>query len=111
MVQERLREEILSCLRDDHADLDHLPSVPSVDIQQAILALPYLDQVVKESLRLIPPVHSTVRVAGEDTHIPTSDGTEVFMRKGQFVHIAFEGFNLRKDVWGPDAHSFKYVPL
>lgn len=55
------------------------------------MSLPYLDHVVKEALRLIPPVHSTLRVAAKDDRIPTSDGTEVVIRAGQFVHIALEG--------------------
>ena len=71
------------------------------------MALPYLDHVIKETLRFVPAVHSTVRVAAKDDVIPTSDGTRVFIRKGQGVHVAIEGFNRLTTVWGPDGHEFK----
>ncbi|KAG9051532.1 hypothetical protein FS837_004042 [Tulasnella sp. UAMH 9824] len=98
-VQQKLREAITS----------KIPSTDSLSVtdQNDIMSLPYLDHVVKEALRLIPPVHSTLRVAAKDDRIPTSDGTEVIIRAGQFVHIAIEGFNTRKDVWGEDAFEFK----
>ncbi|KAG8909309.1 hypothetical protein FRC01_007020 [Tulasnella sp. 417] len=98
-VQQKLREAIAS----------KIPSTDSFSVtdQNAVMSLPYLDHVVKEALRLIPPLHSTLRVAAKDDRIPTSDGTEVLIRAGQFVHIAFEAFNTRKDVWGEDAFEFK----
>ncbi|KAG9017192.1 hypothetical protein FRB90_001411 [Tulasnella sp. 427] len=98
-VQQKLREAITS----------KIPSTDSFSVQEqnAVLSLPYLDHVIKEALRLIPPLHSTLRVAAQDDRIPTSDGTEVFIRAGQFVHVAFEAFNTRKDVWGEDAFEFK----
>ncbi|KAG8954415.1 hypothetical protein FRC04_011742 [Tulasnella sp. 424] len=98
-VQQKLRETITSKI----TSTDSL----SVAEQNAVMSLPYLDHVIKEALRLIPPLHSTLRVAAQDDRIPTSDGTEVFIRAGQFVHIAFEAFNTRKDVWGEDAFDFK----
>jgi cytochrome P450 len=81
-----------------------------------------LDNVCKESLRLIPPVHSSLRVATEDDIVPTSypvmhkakDGTltptnqkQVFVPKGTFVHVPIEAFNLDKQIWGDDAWKFK----
>jgi cytochrome P450 len=99
-VQQRLRSEILSATA----------SAEQID------SLPYLDNVIKETLRLVPPVHSTIRIAAHDDVIPTSepvrmnDGTQrmgVQIRKGQCVHIAIEGFNYQKDVWGEDAWEFK----
>ena len=85
----------------------NIENLTSAASQNAVMALPYLDYVIKESLRLIPPLHSTLRVAAEDGRIPTSDGTDVFIRKGQFIHVAFEAFNTRKDVWGEDSFEFK----
>ncbi|KAG8961220.1 hypothetical protein FRC03_005650 [Tulasnella sp. 419] len=104
-VQSRLREEIIECLNKEGQELG---SGSFDEVTQAeILSLPYLDCVVKESLRLMPPVHSTLRVATQDDWIPTSDGKPVFIREGQFCHIAIEGFNTRKDYWGPDGLEFK----
>lgn len=97
-VQTRLREELAAVSSS---------SVSNPSAQSNILSLPYLDHVIKETLRLVPPNQSTVRAAGEDCVIPTSDGTEVFIRKGQFIHIAIEGFNTRKDVWGTDSFVFR----
>lgn len=107
-MQNRLREEILAAFPDQEEN-------QSLDFA-LIDNLPFLDKVIKESLRLIPPVHSSIRAALKDDIIPTqfpiklADGTEthsVPIRKGQFVHVAMEGFNLDKSVWGEDAWEFK----
>ena len=86
--------------------------------------LPYLDAVVRETLRFCPPVHATIRVAMEDDQIPISfpvtlangdtvgkDGIQghVKISKGTYIHIPIEGFSLSEDVWGKDALTFKYV--
>lgn len=89
----------------------------------AIEALPFLDAVVRETLRICPPVHSTIRCATKDDTIPISspivlrDGTEIkttdgiHIRKGTYVHIPIEGLNMSKDIWGDDAREFKYVVM
>ena len=84
-----------------------------------IEGLPYLEAVVRETLRFCPPVHGTIRVAIADTHIPVSRPVtlstgEVIhkdecleIRKGSYVHIPIEGLNYSEDLWGPDALDFK----
>lgn len=74
-------------------------------------------------MRLIPPVHSSIRVATQDDEVPTlypvhkRDGTvdegkrSVTVPKGSFVHIAVEGFSLDKEIWGEDAWEFKLVKV
>lgn len=111
-LQSRLRDEVLSL---------ELPSAADASIFWPLVdALSYLDKVCKESLRLVPPVHSTIRVAAEDDVIPTSepviltDGTKqegIRIAKGQFVHVPMEGFSLNKEVWGEDAWNFKHVSV
>jgi cytochrome P450 len=105
-LQERLREEL------EQVDT----SQPYPDFFSELDALPFLDNVVKEVLRLVPPVHSTIRVATADDVIPTSnpilmtDGTMspvIPIAKGTLVHVAIEGFALNREVWGPDAWQFK----
>ncbi|CAL1713683.1 unnamed protein product [Somion occarium] len=105
-----------------------LPSTPLSDLTQEeierlytiVADLPYLDKIARESLRLIPPLHSSIRVATKDDVIPTSsplkrkmpDGSikEVWelvtVPKGSFVHVAVEAFNMDKEIWGDNAWSF-----
>lgn len=110
--------DIQTSLRAEFTALQDLvanPSDPSVF--SALDELPHLDNVIRESLRLIPPVHSSLRVAMEDDIIPTSepvkmrDGTiidgGIRIKKGTFVHVALEGMNMLRDVWGEDAAEFK----
>ncbi|KAJ1304475.1 hypothetical protein OPQ81_005622 [Rhizoctonia solani] len=108
--QTSLREE-LATFQDAVVD-PHDPSIFS-----ALDELPKLNNVIRESLRFIPPVHSSLRVAMEDDIIPTSelvrlhDGTftteGVHIKKGTYVHIALEGINMVRDVWGDDADTFR----
>lgn len=121
-VQNRLRCEIRgSCqmsndikdmlVAEDLSTLD----LPYTEIFKTIDSLPYLDNVIRESLRLVPPIHSSLRVATRDDYIPFSepavlrDGTKqsgLWIKKGQVVHVPFESFNLNQTVWGEDALSF-----
>ena len=118
-MQDRLREELSTVhCPESFGDL----SVDEIDsLYGNISELPYFDKVLKESLRLVPPVHSSIRVAGQDDVIPTSQpykirGPEgdtitvtspIRVAKGTIVHIPIEAFNLDKSVWGPDAWEFK----
>ena len=106
-IQTQLREELLATRPSAQAD-----PLTAVD------ALPFLDAVVRETLRITPPVHGTIRVATEDDVIPLSEpivlrtgelAHEVHIKKGSYVHIPIEGLNYSKDVWGPDARDFKLV--
>lgn len=116
-LQTRLRNELLSVL--PVAPLESLTSEEVDSLYKTIADLPYLDNVLRESLRLIPPVHSSIRVATRDDDVPTSvpvktrmpDGSFAEMRsvrvpKGSFVHVPIEGFNLDREVWGSDGWSF-----
>lgn len=89
---------------------------------EALETLPLLDAVVRETLRICPPVHGTIRMATVDDRIPIShpvllrDGTVVHkgeyihIRKGSYVHIPIEGLNYSEEIWGKDAREFKCVP-
>ncbi|EJD52728.1 cytochrome-450 hydroxylase [Auricularia subglabra TFB-10046 SS5] len=105
-IQTQLREEI--------------STVPSdLEPQGRLTALEELhlfDNVVREGLRLVSPVHSSLRVAMHDDEIPVSEAVKmkdgstrwnVKIRRGQFVHVAMEGFNLDRTAWGEDAWEFK----
>lgn len=118
-VQDRLRVELSTVhCPESFEDLspDEIDSLFG-DISE----LPYLDKVVKESLRYISPVHSSLRVAGQDDVIPTSQpykiqkpGGEtvsvtspIRVAKGTMIYVPIEGFNLDRSVWGQDAWEFK----
>ncbi|KAJ3516711.1 hypothetical protein NMY22_g14142 [Coprinellus aureogranulatus] len=117
-IQTKLRDEMISALPGlSSRDISQFTEDEIHTVYSTIASLPLLDNVVKESIRLIPPVHSTIRVATKDDEIPTSfpvvlrDGRvdtkrSVSISKGSFVHIAVEGFNKDKEFWGPDAWEF-----
>jgi hypothetical protein len=118
-IQDRLRAELLAVSPPSSEDLSHLTEDEIHSLYNAISNLPYLHNVIRESIRLIPPVHSSIRVATKDDEVPVSfpvrgrDGaimnhkSTVTVPKGSFVHVAVEGFNLDKSFWGDDAWQFQ----
>lgn len=118
-IQDRLREELLAAAPGISLDdIDQFTEDEIHTLFNTIGNLPYLNNVLKECIRLIPPVHSSLRVATRDDEIPTSypvhlaDGSQskqesINIRKGTFVHVAVDGFNRDKEFWGKDAWEFK----
>ncbi|KAE9385221.1 cytochrome P450 [Gymnopus androsaceus JB14] len=81
-----------------------------------LVALPYLDAVCRETMRLYPPIAHIFRRAMEDSVVPLSkpvrglDGleiTEVIVPKGTVVDISIINSNRNTDFWGPDAMEWK----
>ncbi|PVF92144.1 cytochrome P450 [Serendipita vermifera] len=104
-MQTRLREELLQAFPDDMVPIT----------MESLEALPYLDAVVRETLRYDPPVDVSARVAMQDDIIPlekpivlkdgrTVDHLEV--KKGDQWLIPLYGMNRSKDVWGEDGDQF-----
>lgn len=121
-VQARLRAELLSVL--PAAPVASLTDDEVQSLYAALAGLPLLENVLRETLRLIPPVHSSIRVATRDDVVPAStpikrraaDGTiveddvrRIAVPKGTFIHVPIEGFNLDKELWGASAWSFECV--
>jgi hypothetical protein len=123
-LQSRLREELLSVAPSSESRLtpDEIESL----YNNALVVLPFLHNVTRESLRLIPPLHSSLRVAMQDDEVPTSypvhfkkpdgtvvveEGRSVTVPKGSFVHVPVEAFNVDREIWGADAWEFKCVEL
>ncbi|KAG9125473.1 hypothetical protein FRC07_007468 [Ceratobasidium sp. 392] len=113
-----LHPDIQTSLRADLVSLKHSVADPSDPaLFSALDELPQLDNVIRESLRVIPPVHSSLRVAMEDDIIPTADPVRmhdgtintngVYIKKGTYVYVALEGMNMLRDVWGEDAPEFR----
>ncbi|KAF9020787.1 cytochrome P450 [Hymenopellis radicata] len=102
-VQKKLREELLSVATE----------APSLD---ELNALPYLDMVVRETLRIHTPVPNSIRVAGKDDVIPTSkpfmdkNGVvcdSIRIKKGDSITIPLHIMNTDPSIWGEDAAEFK----
>ncbi|KAJ3508860.1 hypothetical protein NLJ89_g5522 [Agrocybe chaxingu] len=89
-VQQRLRDELRPVF-SENARPDY----------RTLKDLQWLDCVVMESLRVMPPVPLTVRVAAKTDYI---DG--VLVPKGTLITIPIRVVNTWKEVWGEDAESF-----
>ncbi|OSC97770.1 cytochrome P450 [Trametes coccinea BRFM310] len=81
-----------------------------------LIGLPYLDAVVRETLRLYPSTNMMYRVATKDATLPlhrpirSSTGEElstVYVPKGTNVIISILGANRNTHVWGPDANEWR----
>ncbi|KAJ6456703.1 cytochrome-450 hydroxylase [Mycena sanguinolenta] len=117
-IQDRLRTELISVAHEFPGDLSQLTEDQVQSLHSMLCGLPFLHNVTRESLRLIPPVHSSLRVATQDNDVPTMypihdrDGTvnetrrSFMVPKGTLIHLSFEAFNLDKCVWGEDAWDF-----
>ncbi|KAH7907834.1 cytochrome P450 [Hygrophoropsis aurantiaca] len=102
-VQAKLRQELLTVESE----------TPSMD---ELLALPYLDGVVREALRVHPPLPIVMRVAMKDDVIPLDipftdkNGqvqTEIRVSKGDYIVVPILAINRSEALWGPDAKEFK----
>lgn len=78
--------------------------------------LPYLDAVVRESLRLYAPITTTMRVVTADGAIPVAAPfvdrrgrtcTEIRVCKGDIISVPIQAMNKGQDAWGSDADVFR----
>lgn len=102
-VQHKLREELWG-IRTDNPSMDELN------------ALPYLDAVIRETMRLYPPVVGTFRIASKDDIIPLATPytdsagrvhDSVSIKKGTSFSIPIVLMNRSKALWGDDALVFR----
>ncbi|KAF7297536.1 hypothetical protein MIND_00987800 [Mycena indigotica] len=102
-VQDRLREELLS-VGTDNPTLDELN------------ALPLLEKVIRETMRLHAPVTHILRKSMIDDILPLSKpivdhtGKEHWslpIAKGQMLHLPLWAVNTSTETWGEDALEFK----
>ncbi|PPQ79656.1 hypothetical protein CVT26_015782 [Gymnopilus dilepis] len=102
-VQTKLREELFT-IGTDNPTMDELNS------------LPYLDAVVRETLRIHAPVPMTMREAVRDDIIPLGQPVRdlkgnlldsIRIKKGQTVIVPITTINRSKAIWGEDAKEFK----
>ncbi|GJJ69988.1 hypothetical protein EMPS_02337 [Entomortierella parvispora] len=96
-IQSRLREETRQLFKDTNGS----------PLYDDLNSLPYLNAVVRESLRLWSPIPLNLRVSVEDDHLPRAYGQEpLFVPAGTNLQIPM--FILQRDpkIWGPDALEF-----
>nr|BED42950.1 cytochrome P450 monooxygenase [Trametes versicolor] len=102
-AQQKLREELFS-IQSDSPTMDELS------------ALPYLDAVVTETLRLHSPTAMLVRVAAKDDVIPLSEPftdrhgkmhSEIRVTKGQKFVVPVMALHRSAEIWGEDAREFR----
>ncbi|KAJ7150741.1 cytochrome P450 [Mycena filopes] len=102
-MQEKLRTELFT-IESDTPTYDELNS------------LPYLEAIIKETMRLGPSVEFTSRVTAVDDILPLSEPvvdrkgrvhSSIPVPKGQKVHIPIRALNIDKALWGQDADEFK----
>jgi cytochrome P450 len=99
-VLERLRAEIAS-------SLGHRPDFNRDDLRK----LPYLQNVLKETLRLYPSVPVNTRTTVRTTVLPTGGGADrkspVLIPKGSAVAFSVYSMHRRPDLYGMDAELFR----
>lgn len=109
-VQDKLRAEIREAYRVAESE-----GRDSLSADQ-LGSLPYLDAVVRETLRVLPPVALTVREAVSDDVLPLSepirgrDGRlldSIFIPRGQTVSIDIMRVNRNTQLFGQDAKEFR----
>ncbi|KAJ7258932.1 cytochrome P450 [Mycena rebaudengoi] len=102
-AQNKLREELMTVSTDN-------PTMEELN------ALPYLENVVRETLRVHTPLVSVRRTAMVDDvlqlSIPYTDPKGVVhdsfsIRKGQEIYLPLLAVNTDKALWGEDAAEFK----
>ncbi|SPO01826.1 related to pisatin demethylase [Cephalotrichum gorgonifer] len=70
--------------------------------------LPYLQAVIKEGIRIHPPVTDEVpKCVPDGGDVVTIDGTEYFLPGGAYVGIATLSMYRRKDIFGDDVEEFR----
>ncbi|EJF59099.1 cytochrome P450 [Dichomitus squalens LYAD-421 SS1] len=105
-VQEKARLEVIEARTAAGGDLDY----------DQLHALPYLDAVCRETLRLYPPAPQTFRGTTKDAVLPLSqpihgtDGSvvsDLVIPRGTDIVIGMMACNRSKALWGDDAYEWK----
>ncbi|KAG8685816.1 hypothetical protein FRC11_010041, partial [Ceratobasidium sp. 423] len=103
-VQTKLRQELLSTGLGDEPSMEDLDKIP------------YLNNFVREVLRVYAVVAMTAREADTDIIVPVGESfTDIHgtvqhgirLQKGDSIAIPVLAMNRAKDVWGEDALDFK----
>ncbi|KAG0694944.1 cytochrome P450 [Suillus ampliporus] len=121
LAQARLRSEIrdaigcMSLAQDGSSSFEQENPLLNLSYD-ALMNLPFLDGVVKETLRLYPSFPHMPRQVGKSTTLPvqfpvrSSSGAEVsaiVVPEKSFIVISILAANRNRTIWGDDAHEWK----
>lgn len=93
IIQDKLFQEILNLYPDENFEVEY----------ESLENLCYLDMVLNETLRLVPPAPSLGRQVEHDTQLAKDIP---ILPKGMSIAISIYHLHRRKDLWGPDAELF-----
>ncbi|KAF5313993.1 hypothetical protein D9611_006969 [Ephemerocybe angulata] len=105
-IQNKVREEVTNAYEEHGEQLDY----------ETVTALPWLDAVCRETLRVYPPVPTLGRHARKDIMLPLSEPilskegkeiSEIFIPKDTEVVVSILSCNRDPKIWGPDAAEWK----
>ncbi|KAK7684461.1 hypothetical protein QCA50_012408 [Cerrena zonata] len=105
-IQEKLRVEIKEARLKAGGDIPH----------DELMALPFLDAVCRETLRLYPPVTFITRETRKDTVMPLyrpiqgingQTMSEIHVPKATTIIIGIRASNLNRSIWGDDVREWK----
>ncbi|XP_045446245.1 cytochrome P450 4d2-like [Melitaea cinxia] len=91
-VQNKVYEELCEVLGDANKPI----------VKEDLHKLKYLERVVKESLRLFPPVPFVIRKVEADIELPSGR----ILPSGSGVVVSIWGCHRNPKYWGPDAEHF-----
>ncbi|KZV67343.1 cytochrome P450 [Peniophora sp. CONT] len=74
---------------------------------EALMALPYLDALCKETLRVFAPAPYRHRRSIKEDVIPLEDGTSLHIPANTEIVINIHCLNTDKTIWGPDAREWR----
>ncbi|KAF6751307.1 cytochrome P450 [Ephemerocybe angulata] len=105
-VQDKVREEVSNAFEEHGSELDF----------DTVMALPWLDSICRETLRLYPSVPTLSRHAREDVMLPLSEPilsksgkeiNEILIPAGTDIIFSILSCNRDPKIWGPDADEWK----
>ncbi|VDB84013.1 unnamed protein product [Peniophora sp. CBMAI 1063] len=101
-VQDKLRQEIVRAQSASigEGNIDGLA-------YDALMKLPFLDAVCRETLRLFAPLPFRNRRSLRSHIVTLTDGTSVHIPAHTEILVNIHSLNTDESIWGPDAHEWK----